>query len=146
MYLATVNFSSDTDPLNSILESFCRIHLDTMFMAKIMIVDDDPQAADQIASQLKTRGHSCAVMNDGEGVLEVARKTDLDLLILDVMLPSTSGFEVCRQVRRDDALYMLPILFVSSMNDEAEIQHGLEQGADGYIAKPIESQAFLQRV
>ena len=115
-------------------------------MAKILIVDDDPQAANQIAFQLKAKGHSCAVMNDGEGVLEVARKTDLDLLILDVMLPGTSGFEVCRRIRRDDKLYMLPILFVSSMSDEAEVQHGLEQGADGYVSKPIESQLFLQRV
>lgn len=115
-------------------------------MAKILIVDDDEQTAQQIASDLKQAGHSCATLDDGASVLNVARKSDLDLLILDVMLPSTSGFEVCRQIRRDDKLYMLPILLVSSMDDEAEIRHGLEQGADGYVTKPIDSQNFMIRV
>lgn len=114
-------------------------------MAKILIVDDDVQAAEELGSHLRSRGHQCAVMKDGTGVFEVALKSELDLLILDVMLPTTSGFEVCRQIRRDDKLYMLPILFISSMNDDAEIQHGLEQGADGYVTKPIEIQGFLQR-
>ncbi|MFP6582594.1 MAG: response regulator [Candidatus Hydrogenedentota bacterium] len=115
-------------------------------MAKILIVDDDEQTAQQIASDLKQAGHTCATLDDGATVLSVARKSDLDLLILDVMLPSTSGFEVCRQIRRDDKLYMLPILLVSSMSDEAEIQHGLEQGADGYVTKPIDTQNFMVRV
>lgn len=115
-------------------------------MAKILIVDDDPVTAKQIAQELKHAGHSCAVLDDGVGVINVARKSDLDLLILDVMLPSTSGFEVCREIRRDEKLYRLPILFVSSMSDEKEIQHGLEQGADGYVTKPIDVQSFLTRV
>lgn len=115
-------------------------------MAKILIVDDDNQTAQQISNELKNAGHHCAVQNNGDGVLEIAGKTELDLLILDVMLPGTSGFEICRQIRRDENIYMLPIIFVSSMNDEAEIEHGLAQGADGFIPKPINMQSFLQRV
>ena len=115
-------------------------------MAKILIVDDDDQTAQQLASELKNAGHQCAIRNDGTEVLKIAEKSDIDLLLLDVMLPGTSGFEICRQIRRDKKTYMLPIIFVSSMSDEAEIEHGLAQGADGYITKPIDMQAFLQHV
>jgi DNA-binding response OmpR family regulator len=115
-------------------------------MAKILIVDDDDQTAQQLASELKNAGHQCAIRNDGTEVLKIAEKSDIDLLLLDVMLPGTSGFEICRQIRRDKKAYMLPIIFVSSMSDEAEIEHGLAQGADGYITKPIDVQAFLQHV
>ncbi len=115
-------------------------------MAKILIIDDDVQTAERMAHELKHVGHECAVRHECEGILEAVRKTDLDLLILDVMFPGTSGFEVCRQIRSDSELYTLPILFVSSMNDDAEVLHGLEQGADGFITKPIELLPFLQRV
>lgn len=115
-------------------------------MAKILIVDDDNQMAQQLATELKNAGHHCAVRNDGTGILKIAGKSDIDLLLLDVMLPGTSGFEICRQIRRDKKVYMLPIIFVSSMNDEAEIEHGLAQGADGYITKPVDMQSFVQRV
>lgn len=115
-------------------------------MAKILIVDDDDQTAQQVANELKNAGHQCAVRNNGTDILKIVGKSDLDLLLLDVMLPGTSGFEICRQIRRDKDVYMLPIIFVSSMIDEAEIEHGLAQGADGYITKPIDMQSFLQRV
>lgn len=115
-------------------------------MAKILVVDDDNQTAQQIAAELKNAGHHCAVRNNGNGILEIAKKTDLDLLILDVMLPGVSGFEICRQVRRDERIYTLPIIFVSSMDDEAEIEHGLAQGADGYFTKPLDVLTFKQRI
>ena len=115
-------------------------------MAKILIVDDDNQTAQRIANELKSAGHHCAIRHDGTGVLEIAGKSELDLLLLDVMLPGTSGFEICRQIRRDENIYMLPIIFISSMNDDAEIEHGLAQGADGYITKPIDIRAFMQRI
>ncbi len=115
-------------------------------MAKILIVDDDKNTASRMALELQKVGHECATRNDGSGVVDIARKSDLDLLILDVMLPGTSGFEVCRQIRSDEKLFTLPVVFVSSMKDEAEIQHGLAQGADGFITKPIELISFLQRI
>jgi DNA-binding response OmpR family regulator len=115
-------------------------------MAKILIVDDDNQTAQQIAAELKTAGHHCAVLNNGDGILEIVQKTNLDLLILDVMLLGSSGFEICRQIRRDENVYTLPIIFVSSMDDEAEIEHGLAQGADGYFSKPLNMLTFKQRI
>lgn len=115
-------------------------------MAKILIVDGDNETAKRLAHELKQAGHACAVRNDGRGVVEIAGKSDLDMLILDVMLPGISGFEICRQIRRDKKVYALPVVFLSEMSDEAEVEHGLAQGADGYITKPVDMDAFLQRI
>jgi len=115
-------------------------------MSKILIVDDDTRTATLIADELKKAGHQCGIKPNGDGVLRIAQKESLDLLILDVMLPDTSGFEICRQVRGDDELYVLPIVFVSAMNGEEEIQHGLEQGADAYITKPFQIQALINQI
>lgn len=115
-------------------------------MAKILIVDDDEQFALNLARELKAQGHACAVQHVAKGVCELARKQPLDLLVLDIMLPDVSGFEVCRSIRRDPALCTLPILMVSAMHDPEEVQHGLAQGADDYITKPFSMREFLQRV
>ncbi len=115
-------------------------------MAKILIVDDDAVIAAGIAQELKEAGHVCAVCSSGKDVLRIAKKESLDLLVLDAMLPDISGFEVCRQIRRDSSLYTLPILFLSAMDNPEEVQHGLEQGADDYVTKPCDLREFAQRV
>lgn len=115
-------------------------------MAKILIVEDDPKAAQALASQLSAAGHACAVRHEGNGVLDVLRKGSPDLLVLDIMLPDSSGFEICRSVRRDGELYNLPILVVSAMTDREEVQHGLSQGADMYLTKPYNAAQLIQQV
>ena len=91
-------------------------------------------------------GHVCSYGANGAGALAAARKERPDLVMLDIMLPDLSGFEVCRQIRRDPELYAVPVVFFSAMNSEEEIQHGLAQGADDYICKPFEMGNLLQRV
>lgn len=115
-------------------------------MAKILIVDENASTAARIAQELKEAGHTCAVRTSGKDILDIAKKESLDLLVLDVMLPDVSGFEVCRQIRRDSSLYKLPILFLSAMDNPEEVQHGLEQGADDYVTKPFDLHQFTQRV
>ena len=115
-------------------------------MAKILIVDDDRTSAERIARELKLAGHACSVLGTGKGLLDVAKKEAPDLLVLDVMLPDVSGFEVCRQIRRDSDLYTLPVLFVSAMDNPEEVQHGLEQGADDYLTKPFDVDQLIRRV
>ena len=115
-------------------------------MAKILIVDDDAETAERIAQELKEAGHLCAVRTSGKDVLDIAKKESLDLLVLDVMLPDVSGFELCRQIRRDSTLFTLPVVLLSAMDDPEEVQHGLEQGADDYVTKPFDLHEFTQRV
>lgn len=115
-------------------------------VAKILIVEDDPKAAQALVSQLNAAGHACAVRHEGNGVMDLLRKGSPDLLVLDIMLPDSSGFEICRSIRRDGELFNLPILVVSAMTDSEEVQHGLSQGADMYLTKPYNAAQLVQRV
>ena len=115
-------------------------------MARILIIEDDASTAEQLQSYLTAAGHECTLEMGGESALATARETEHDLLLLDIMLPGVSGFEVCRRVRRDAELYTMPILVLSAMNSEEEVLHGLAQGADDYVAKPFRMQDLVKRV
>lgn len=115
-------------------------------MANILIVDDDQTTAAQLAQGLQQAGHTCAVRGSGKDALDLARTQPPDLLVLDVMLPDLSGFEVCRQLRKDAALYTLPIVFISAMNNPEEVEHGLDQGADDYVTKPFDMGQVVVRL
>lgn len=115
-------------------------------MAKILIVEDDVRTANAIARALTGEGHACAVLNQGRTALEFARNKRPDLLILDIMMPDMSGFEVCRAFRRDKELYTQPILILSAMSDAEEVRHGLAQGADAYVTKPFDMRNLVHRI
>jgi DNA-binding response OmpR family regulator len=115
-------------------------------VAVILIVDDDQQLVTQIAAKLTATGHTCVTASNGERALEVLSTKPVDLLILDVMIPGISGFEVCRRVHSNMDLYTTPILFISAMNSEEEIAHGLAQGADDYLAKPFRLDVLMTRI
>ena len=84
-------------------------------MATILIVEDDQRTAGYIQQHLSDAGHTCVIEPAGERATETAKEHHCDLLILDIMLPGTSGFEVCRRFRRDSDLYMMPILILTSI-------------------------------
>lgn len=115
-------------------------------MAKILIVDGDHKSAKAMAKALTDAGHTCAVRHRGRDALEMIDKEALDLVLIDTMLPDVSGFSVCRNVRRSSELFHLPIVFISIMSSPEEVQHGLAQGADDFIPKPIDLGQMLQRV
>jgi len=115
-------------------------------VAKILIVDDDEALDRQLSGHLTQIGHECTIQTSGQDVVEIVQGSKYDLLVLEVMLPHTSGFEICRQVRRDPELYTLPILFLSAMSNEEEVFHGLAQGADDYVAKPFDLVNLVQRI
>ncbi len=114
-------------------------------MANILIVDDDAQTVQQVGRQLTKAGHQCRGAVDGKNALRMLDKHPIDLAILDVMLPRISGFEVCRRIRSNPEIYTLPVIFVSAMNSEEEINHGLAQGADDYLTKPINLEMLVNR-
>lgn len=115
-------------------------------MASILIVDDDPQVLKEVSGKLTAAGHGCHVSADGENALEILSRESIDLLILDVMIPGISGFELCRRIHTNTELYALPILFISAMNGDEEIAHGLAQGADDYLTKPFKTETLITRV
>jgi len=116
------------------------------FVAKILIVDDDPTTGQVVSEHLARHGHACSVQKSGKRVVETLQGDRHDLVVLDVMLPHVSGFEICRRVRRDPDLYTTPILIMSAMSSEEEIVHGLSQGADDFVSKPFDIANFMQRV
>lgn len=114
-------------------------------MAKVLIVEDDLDIANLLAQGLQAAGHRCAIQPKADNAIEMARKHEPDLIILDLMLPGVSGFHLCRTLRHDESLYRIPILVVSAMDSEEEIRHGLAQGADDYLAKPFPLHEFVKR-
>lgn len=114
-------------------------------MASILLVDDDAALVHAVAKALAGAGHECRLAYSAQEALDVLDATT-DLIILDIMMPGVSGFEVCRRVRADATLFTLPILFVSAIDSDEEIAHGLAQGADDYVTKPFQMAALLKRV
>lgn len=115
-------------------------------MAHILIVDDDARVTEAVQHQLTGSGHKCAICPNGTKAIDVVKNSEFDLVLLDVMLPGTSGFQVCREIRQGSATYKVPVIFMSAMGGEEEVMHGLAQGADDYLVKPLDLRMLMQRV
>jgi DNA-binding NarL/FixJ family response regulator len=112
----------------------------------ILIVDDDPDFRDLVSVLCRRAGYVCVDAETGEAALEAARAERPDLVLLDVMLGRTSGYQVCRELR-DQFGEQLPIIFLSgARTDASDRVAGLLLGGDDYITKPIEPEELLARV
>ncbi len=113
-------------------------------MADILVVEDDRAIARGLEENLTFEGHHVRRVVRGDEVLAAVGETRPDLLILDVMLPGLSGFDVCRQIRRTDR--RLPILMLTARSDDVDKVMGLDLGADDYLTKPFSLSELLARV
>lgn len=95
---------------------------------------------------LEKNGFETTILASGAGVIELLKEKPVEVVILDVMLPRTSGFEICRQIRIDREIYHKGIILLSVMGEREEIEHGYAQGCDDYLSKPINFPAFLTRL
>jgi two-component system OmpR family response regulator len=112
-------------------------------MAKILIVEDDRNLLDTLKYNLRKEGYNTATAVDGAEALDVARREKPDLILLDVMLPKLSGFEVCRILRKE---MTVPILMLTAKTEEVDKIVGLEIGADDYMTKPFSMRELLARL
>lgn len=110
---------------------------------KILVVDDEIALLETLAYNLKKQGYEVETAEDGLAALELVRSTRPDLIILDIMLPSIDGFEVCREIRKD---MNTPVLMLTARDDEIDRVVGLEVGADDYLTKPFSMRELLARV
>ena len=110
---------------------------------KILIVEDDRNLLDTLKYNLGKEGYDVVTAEDGAEALDIARKEKPDLIILDIMLPKMSGFEVCRILRKEMSV---PILMLTAKVDETDKIVGLEIGADDYMTKPFSLRELLARV
>ncbi len=113
-------------------------------MAKILIVEDDSAILLGLRENLAFEGHTVVEVTRGDKALETVAGAKPDLLILDIMLPGISGFEVCRRIRKEDR--RLPIMMLTARSDEVDKVMGLDLGADDYLTKPFSLSELLARV
>jgi two-component system, OmpR family, alkaline phosphatase synthesis response regulator PhoP len=110
---------------------------------KILVVDDEKKIVGIVKAYLEREGYQVITAYDGQTAVELARREMPDLLILDLMLPLLSGWDVCRELRRDTAI---PIIMLSARDDVSDKIVGLELGADDYISKPFDPKEMVSRV
>lgn len=115
-------------------------------MSRVLIVEDDTDIAALIAHYLEKAGHTPETVGDGSEALARAADSPPDLAILDVMLPSLSGLDVCRALRAREQTSALPILMLTARGEESERILGLDVGADDYMTKPFSPNELLARV
>lgn len=111
--------------------------------AKILIVDDEPPIIDVLLYNLKQAQYDVLVAWDGQQALELARREQPDLIVLDLMLPKVDGIEVCQTLRRERDV---PIIMLTARDEEVDRVLGLEIGADDYVVKPFSVRELLARV
>jgi class 3 adenylate cyclase/CheY-like chemotaxis protein len=114
--------------------------------ARILVVDDTPANVKLLEDLLVFHGYEVEAAANGEDALEAIRGRAPDLVLLDVMMPGLSGFDVCRAVRADSTLAMLPLVLVTALDDREERVRGLEAGADDFLSKPVNAPELLARV
>lgn len=115
-------------------------------MSKILIIDDEPDVIDILAMNLKSAGFSVLTAESGVAGLNKARMEMPHLIVLDLMLPGMSGFEVCKALRKDAATAKIPIIMLTAKSEEVDRIVGLELGADDYVAKPFSPREILLRI
>jgi len=109
----------------------------------VLVVDDDPSLSEWIADYLTEKSFMVSIANRGDTAIELIEEDQPDIVLLDLMLPVKSGFEVCKQVRN---FYSKPILMLTACDEETDEVLGLEFGADDYLTKPIRPRVLLARI
>lgn len=112
----------------------------------ILVVEDEPAQLQVLSYNLKSEGFRLATAKDGDEALLIVKEQVPDLIILDWMLPSTSGIEICRQLKSQSNTKAMPILMLTARGDENDRVRGLETGADDYVVKPYSVNELIARV
>lgn len=113
---------------------------------RILIVDDEISVTELFRMMLEMEGYHAEVAHDVQGALAALEADRPDLILLDIMMPESSGLELCRQIRGDPVLASIPIVIVSAKSQLAEVQEGLQAGADRYLLKPVSKNELLEAV
>lgn len=113
---------------------------------KVLIADDEPNIVTALEFLLRRAGYDVCTANDGAQALAMIDSYQPDLLLVDIMMPGTSGYEVCQRVRARPELGAMKIVIVSAKGRDAEVSKGLSLGADLYVSKPFSTQALIDSI
>ncbi|MBN1426766.1 MAG: hybrid sensor histidine kinase/response regulator [Anaerolineae bacterium] len=115
-------------------------------MSQILIVDDTQENLDVLSMMLKNNGYTIQVANNGQQAIEAVHNSPPDLILLDILMPDISGYEVCRQLKADPALASIPVVFVSALDETLDKVQAFDIGGVDYIVKPFQVAEVLVRV
>ncbi len=113
---------------------------------KVLIVEDEPSQLELLSYNLSVDGYDVYKAETGEEGLLVLEEAEIDLILLDWMLPQTSGLEICRQIKRNKNTKAIPVIMLTARGEEDDKIRGLDTGADDYVVKPYSIKELMARV
>jgi class 3 adenylate cyclase len=113
---------------------------------RVLVVDDDPDMAGFLARLLAQQGMQAEIVMDAKEALQKIAATPPDLVLMDVMMPAVSGFDLCRQLKASEATALVPIILVTALEDQESRVRGIEAGADDFLSKPVRREELIARV
>ena len=113
---------------------------------RVLVVDDDSDMATLLKRTIEKEGMAADTVFDGDAALVRAMSSPPDLIVLDVMLPGMSGFDICERLKADEVTALIPIILVTSLEDSRSRVRGIEAGADDFLSKPVKVEELMARV
>ena len=113
---------------------------------KILVVDDSPTERHVLAELLRGAGYQVVLAEDGEEGVACAKEVLPDLIIMDVVMPGTNGFQATRALTRDDSTKHIPVILCTTKDQETDRVWGMRQGAHDYVTKPVDQPALLAKI
>ncbi|MDO8885394.1 response regulator [Candidatus Oleimmundimicrobium sp.] len=117
-----------------------------MSKGKILVVDDEPDISNLIKFTLERRGYKIILAKNGQDAMNIAKKEQPKLILLDVIMPVINGYEVCRLLKECAETKDIPVIMLSGKTQKTEIEHGLKVGANNYICKPFSPKEFANTI
>ncbi|WP_078121154.1 response regulator [Thiosocius teredinicola] len=115
-------------------------------MAKILIIDDSPTEQHVLTKILQQGGHEAFTASDGEAGIAAAKEQTPDVILMDVVMPGINGFQATRKLSRDPQTQHIPVLMVTTKDQDTDREWGMRQGAKGYLVKPVDGSELLQKI
>jgi two-component system, OmpR family, alkaline phosphatase synthesis response regulator PhoP len=114
--------------------------------ARILVAEDNAQGAELLEAYLSEPGYEVRTTSDGESTLKVVREWKPDLVLLDVMMPKLSGFEVCKRIKSEPATKSVSVIMVTALDQPSDIERAVEVGTNDFLTKPINKTELLLRI
>jgi twitching motility two-component system response regulator PilH len=115
-------------------------------MAKVLIVDDSPTETHKLTSMLEKHGHTVSCAGNGEEGVEKARRELPDVVLMDVVMPGLNGFQATRQLARIQETASIPVIIVTTKDQETDRVWGMRQGAKQYLTKPVNESELMKAI
>jgi DNA-binding response OmpR family regulator len=117
-----------------------------VFEKKVLICDDEPYILESVSFIVREEGYEVLTANDGQEGLNLLRSEKPDLVLLDVMMPGKTGFDVCREVKADETMRKTYVILLTAMGQDRDMEDGFQSGADEYMTKPFSPRSLRRRL